>query len=180
MTALALAIIAAAMILVRIGWDGRRGIAAAGWVLAAIGLCILTARDGAWGFAIGTVAGIAVALIMVLYAGWRSPAKARRAPREAPSIVIPQRWPDIARRLAVFALVVPVAFAAAQWLAFGVQALARRGGMGDADTIVLTLFLQPILWTIVMAIQMTRADAARMIAPPIVTALLGTILWSAS
>ena len=180
MTALALGIVAAAMLLVRLGWGGRRGIAPAGWVLGVIGLAILTAHDGAWGLAIGMVTGIAVALVMVLYAGWRSPAKARRAPREAPSIVIPKRWPDVARRIAVFALVVPVAFVAAEWLAFGVQALARRGGMGDADAVALTLFLQPILWTIVMAIQMTRANAARMIAAPVAAALIGTILWSVS
>lgn len=180
MIALALAIVAAGMLLVRIGWNGRRRIAAAGWMLAAAGLASLTAHDGAWGFAIGTVAGIAMALILVLHAGWRSPAKAHRAPREAPSIAIPRHWPDIARRLAVFALVVPVGFAAAQWLAFGAQALARRVGMGDADAIALTLFLQPILWAIVMAIQMTRANAARMIAPPIAAALIGTLLWSAS
>ncbi|KQS03005.1 hypothetical protein ASG11_00935 [Sphingomonas sp. Leaf357] len=180
MVGLLLAIVAAAMMLIRIGWAGRRAIAATGWGLAAIGLALLTARDGAWGLAVGMVAGIAVALTMVLYAGWRSPAKARRAPREAPSIAIPRRWSDIARRMAVFALVVPVGFVAAQWLAFGAQALARRGGMGDADATVLTVFLQPILWTIVMAIQMTRANAARMAVPPIAAALLGTILWSVS
>lgn len=175
-----MAAIAVGTMLVRVGWASSRAVAAIGWVAILAGLTVLTLRDGAWGLAIGTVAGMATALAILLHAGWRSPAKPRRPAREAPSIAIPRRWPDIARRLGVFALVVPGAFVAAQWLAFGAQALARRGGAGDADAAVLALFLQPVLWGVIMTIQMTRANAARMIAPPVVAGLFGTALWVAS
>ena len=179
-TALTLLAVVGGMVLVRAGWGGRRALAVVGWTTVFVGVVLLTDRDGAWGLAVGAVVASAAALAIVLRAGWTAPAKAARPRRGAPAIAIPRGWPDIARRVGVFALVVPIAFAAAQWLAFGAQALARRVGAGDADAIVLALFLQPVLWGILMTIQMTRRDAGRMIAPPIVAAVLGTILWSVS
>lgn len=178
--AAALIVILVAVALVRLGWGGRRGAAGLGWALGLAALVALTTRDGAWGLAIGTVTGIAAALAFVLHAGWTSPAKVRRAPREAPAILLPRRWHDLGRRVLVFVLVVPIAFSAAQWLAFAVQAVARRAGAGDADTMVMTLLLQPILWAVLMAWQMTRAGPARMVAPPAAAALLGTALWCAA
>lgn len=174
----ALIVVAAGMLLVRLGWGGRRGVAAAGWLLAAAALAVLTARDGAWGLAVGTVAGMAVALAMVLYAAWVSPAKTARAPRQAPAITLPRRPRDLLRRVAVFALVVPVAFAAAQWLAYGGQALARRNGWAEADSLVLMLFGQPVVWLALMSIQMTRPGPLRMISAPAVAAMIGTLLWA--
>jgi hypothetical protein len=176
----ALIAILAGIALIRLGWGGRRGAAGVGWALGVAGLVALTARDGAWGLAIGTVAGIAAALACVLYAGWTSPARAQRAPREAPAILLPRRWHDLGRRVLVFVLVVPIAFCAAQWLAFAAQGVARRAGVNDADTMVMTLLLQPMLWAVLMAWQMTRAGPARMVAPPAAAALLGTALWCAA
>ena len=132
------------------------------------------------GVALATVAGIVTAMAIVGHAGWTSPAKVQRAPREAPAVSLPRRWAGLGRRLLVFVLVVPVAFVAAQWLAFGVQALARRGGAVEADLVVLTLALQPVFWAGLMAIQMSRAGPLRMVAPPAIAALLGTMLWSAA
>ncbi len=178
--ATALVLVALGMALVRRGWEGRARAAGAGWAITAAGLLWLAARDGAWGLAIGTVAAMACALAMVLYAGLTSPAKASRPPRESPAVLLPHHRRDVARRFAVFVLTVPVAFAAAQWLAFGAQALARRGGAGAADATALTLLLQPVAWGLLMTWQMTRSGPARMIAPPLGAALLGTLLWSAA
>jgi hypothetical protein len=180
MIILGLVAITAAMLLVRLGWSGRRGVAPLGWALGVGGLLLLAANDGAWGVAVGAVAGMAVAIALVLHAGWRSPVKVRRPARTVPSITLPHRPADIARHLFVFVLVVPIGFAAAQWLTFGAQALARRAGAGEADALALTLILQPVLWGVLMAWQMTRATAMRMIAPPASAAILGTILWSLS
>jgi hypothetical protein len=180
MIILGLVAITVAMLLVRLGWSGRRGVAPVGWALGVGGLLLLAASDGAWGLAVGTVTGMAVAIAIVLHAGWRSPVKVRRPARTAPSITLPHRPAELARRLFVFVLVVPIGFVAAQWLAFGTQALARRGGSGEADALALTLFLQPLLWSFLMAWQMTRATPMRMIAPPASAAVLGTILWSLS
>ncbi|MHA6723749.1 hypothetical protein [Sphingomonas sp. RS2018] len=180
MVALALIACCAAVLIVRAGWAGRVRLAHTGWAVAAAALLALMWRDGAWGLAIGIVAGSVTALALVLYAAWISPAKVRRPSREAPAITIPYRLPDILRRLAVFVLAVPVAFAAAQWLVFGAQAFARHAGVGESDATVLTLALQPVLWGAIVVAQLTRANAARMIAPPAVAALVGTLLWSAA
>lgn len=176
----ALALVLVSVGLVRWGWSGRQGAAGAGWLLAAATLMTLAVHDGAWGIAVGTVTGISAALTLVLYAAWTSPVKVQRSGREAPSITLPRRWHDLRRRIVVFVLVVPVAFCAAQWLAFGAQAIARRAGANDADTMVLTLMLQPILWALLIAWQMTRAGPARMVAPPAAAVVLGTVLWCAS
>jgi hypothetical protein len=176
----ALIAVAAGALIVRIGWRQRRGVAAAGWATIVLALGVLTQSDGAWGLATGTVAGMVAMLAMVLHAGWTAPAKARRETPARHAAAVPLQWRGIARRVGVFALVVPIAFVAAQWLTLGVQALARRGGVGDADAIVLTLMLQPVAWGIIMAVQMTRADAGRMIAAPAAAGLAGTMLWMAA
>lgn len=170
--------VAAGLLLVRLGWGGRRGASAVGWTAATVGLVVLTVGDGAWGLAMGIVAGTVAALAILLYAGLTTPAKRLRAARAPLSITLPRRPADLGRRLLVFVLVVPVAFVAAQWFAFGVQALARRHGAGDTNAIVLTLFLQPLLWAGLMAWQMTRAGPARMIVAPASAAVLGTLFWS--
>lgn len=180
MTAAALLLVAIGIGLVRLGWGGRRGGAPAGWLGILASLAVLTARDGAWGLAIGTVVGIAAALACLGWAGWSAPVRHTRAPREAPAVLLPRRWQGVARRLAVFALVVPVGFAAAQWLTFGVQAFARAAGAGAADTTALSLMGQPMIWAALMSWQMTRADAWRMIPPPAIAACAGTLLWSLS
>lgn len=176
----ALLIVVAGMLLVRAGWSRGRALAWTGWAVILVGLTMLTLRDGAWGLAIGTVAATAVALALVAYAGWTSPARPRRAPREAPAVTLPHRWPDVARRLLVFVLVVPVAFVAAQWLTFGTQAIARDGGMGTSDATALALFLQPIVWGVIMTAQMIRPHPAQMVAAPVVATVLGTVLWGVS
>ena len=180
MIAIGLILAAVGLVLVRLGWEARRPLAAAGWTAVIAALVLLAATAGAWGIAMGGVVAIATALLLVLAAGCTSPVKTRRAPREAPSVSIPRRPRDMMRRAAVFLLVVPVGFVAAQWLAYGAQAPARHGGLGDSDATVLTLFLQPVLWLAIMAVQMTRADARRMVAAPAVAALAGTMLWAAA
>lgn len=173
-----LTLIVGAMLLVRVGWSGRRALAFVGWAMAGIGLALLTWREGAWGLALGTVAGSAAALVALLHAAWTSPSVVRRPQREAPTVVLPRQWNDFGRRFAVFLLVVPVGFAAAQWLAFAGQTVARRAGAGESDTIVLTFFLQPVLWVVIMSVQMTRTGPIKMLAAPVAAALLGAILWS--
>lgn len=180
MTPALLFVIASGIGLVRIGWS-RPGVAAAlGWAVTAAALVALTWADGAWGLSVGVVVGMAAALACVLYAGWSSPVRERRAAREAPAISIPHHRRDVLRRLAVFALAVPVAFVAAQWLAFGAQAAVRGGGELDSDSVVLTLFLQPVIWTALLTVQLTRARPSQMVAAPLVAAIAGTILWGAA
>ncbi|MGJ3627182.1 hypothetical protein AB5I41_10020 [Sphingomonas sp. MMS24-JH45] len=180
MLAPALLAVAAAMLLVRYGWERRRAISVGGWALAIAALGWLGWQAGAWGAAMGTVAGMVCAIGVVLHAGWRSPRRrrpgrhARR--RRSRSPIARVVWTCAGWRSSHWT--VPVAFVAAQGLAFAVQEVARARGTGAADAIVLMLFLQPVLWAGIVAIQMTRAGPVQMILPPMVAALTGGVLWS--
>ncbi|MBC2665441.1 hypothetical protein H7F51_07900 [Novosphingobium flavum] len=165
---------------IRAGWGGRRSVALAGWALGAVALVVLARGGGAWGMATGLTIGMIAALGFVLHAAWRSPASAPNAVRQAAALATPLDWGDVARRLAVFVLVVPVAFCSAQWLAFAVQALVRGGSDLDADSLALALFLQPVIWTALMCWQMTLPGPVRMVLPPLSAALLGAFLWGIS
>ena len=178
MSALALGGAGIGVVLVRLGWGGRgRALAATGWLLTAASLLVLTLANGAWGMAMGMVAGVAVALALVLYAGWASPAGRTRKTRETPSADLPHSWRGTGRRLAVFALVVPVAFAASLWLAYGLNALMKGEGSLDANSVATMLLVQPLAWTVLMSWQMTRPGPRDMVVQPAIAALLGTLLW---
>jgi hypothetical protein len=165
------------MLLVRLGWGGRRGAAPLGWALALAALTVAGSAAGAWGVAMTTLLALGTALVALAHAGWTSPSRPWRAPRTAPAIGLTRQPLELGRRAAVFLLVVPVAFAAALWLAFGMQAMARAIGANAADVTVLTLFVQPVAWAAILTIQMTRADTARMIVAPAVAAMIGTACW---
>ncbi|MBO9624363.1 MAG: hypothetical protein J7500_16770 [Sphingomonas sp.] len=177
--ALGLAASVAGVGVLRLAWGSRRPwLTAAGWTLLGGATVLLGASGGAWGMAIATVvamlaAGVPLAHNALVLPGGRARTVAEAA--NAPGWRF--RASDLGRRLAVFALVVPLGFAAAQLLAFGAQAAARRAGWGDADTLTLALLLQPIAWTVLAAVQITRAGPLRMILPALVVALAGLLLW---
>jgi len=175
--AAALVAMLVAMALVRLGWGGQRGMAVGGWSLGALSVVVLAGQAGAWGLAIGTLVAMLVPIAAVLKAGWSAPVRVRRAPREPASVTMPRRPSDLARRLAVFVLVVPAAFVSAQILAFGAQAVVRQAGAGEANAVVLMLFLQPLLWGGLMTWQMTRSGPAQMIGAPLGASVLGAVMW---
>ncbi|MBB5714350.1 hypothetical protein [Sphingomonas aerophila] len=176
--AAALVAMLVAMTLVRLGWGAQRAMAVGGWSLAALSLVVLAGQAGAWGLATGTLAAMIASVAMVLRAGWSAPVRVRRPAREPASVTMPRRPRDLARRLAVFTLVVPGAFVGAQALAFGAQALVRQAGGGEANAIVLMLFLQPLLWGGLMTWQMTRSGPIQMIGAPVGASALGALMWS--
>lgn len=177
MTGLALGGAGLSLLLVRLGWGGRRWLGAAGWALAALSLLALTLLDGAWGLAMGLTTGSIVALMLVLQAGWVSPAGRARKHRETPAVDVPHSWRGTGRRLAVFALVVPVSFAASLWLAYGLNALMKGDRALEANSVATLLFVQPGVWTALMSWQMTRPGPRQMFVQPLVAALVGTLLW---
>ena len=164
-------------LVVRLGWGGRRWLAAGGWLLAAASLLALTMAHGAWGLAMGSVAAMAAALGLVVQAGWVSPTGRARPERKSPSVSLPHSWRGTGRRLAVFALTVPVGFAASVWFAYGLNALMTGGGAQGADSVATMFFVQPVAWTVLMSWQMTLTGPRAMVLPPLLVALLGTLLW---
>lgn len=164
--------------LVRTGWGGRPMLARAGWAVVVLALVALTALAGAWGIAVAATSAMAAALLLLARAGWTAPVGRARPVRAAPSVTLPRmRIAGIGRRLAVFVMVVPVGLAASALLAFGVQALTRRSGWAEADSTVLILFLQPVIWAVLASVQMLKTGPAAMIAPTLACALAGLLLW---
>lgn len=169
----------AGMVLVRLGWSAGRAIAVLGWALAAAALFLLARAAGAWGVSVGAAAAMAAALALLPWPGWSAPARTRPAYRDRVARMGTAGSIGLARRLAVFLLVVPIGGVATLWLAFAAQAAARHAGMTSADAAVCLLFLAPILWCGLMTWQMTRDGPRRMAVPPVIVAALGAILWTA-
>ena len=171
-------VVAAGIALVRIGWDGRRRLAWIGWTMVAAATTALALLAGAWGIAVAGTIATAAAFVLLAQAMWTAPRGRIRPRREPTSIALPRwRLPDVARRVAVFAAVVPLGFAATQLLAFGAEVAGRRAGWAAADTIVLTWMLQPVAWAALASVQMTRSGPAAMVLPAMLCGLTGVLLW---
>ena len=173
---LPLALLVPAVALLRVGWSGDTRLAFAGWTIGMISLLSLAMMEGAGGLSGGLTLAMITAITLVLYAAATSPVRARRGTRiaAAPSA---SADPQIGRRLLVFALVVPVSFLAAQWLAFGLNAVMKNGGPLEANSVATAFMLQPLVWAVLMAWQMCQAKPSAMVWPPAAVALLGTLMW---
>lgn len=178
--ALPVAALAGAVLLIRLGWGGRRYLAGAGWAVAALAAGSLTVTGGAWGLATAITAGSVFALIAVLQAGAVSPRRALRKAAAAPAVALPGGPEGIARRVSVFLAVVPLSFLAAQWLAYAVNTAMKGGAPLDANSVATMLFVQPVVWTLLMAWQMTLRGPRAMLIAPALAAALATALWSLS
>ncbi|MEH3106937.1 MAG: hypothetical protein PGN09_06505 [Sphingomonas fennica] len=164
---------------VRYGWARRRAIAVGGWMLVGVAMPLLARDSGAWGISVGAAAASVAALALVAFAGVAAPAPARIAGtrRDPPRLARPPVWPGMGRRVLVFVATVPVAFLAAQGLAYGAHGAALRAGWVPADAIVLAMMLQPIAWALIVTAQLTRESVRRMWTAPALAAATGLLLW---
>lgn len=176
---LGIALCAAGVGLLRVAWGKRTAVVTGlGWAALVAGTLASAASEGAWGIAIAWLVATGVGgALLGQAAATASPGRAASDRQPLTTETWRFQASDLGRRLAVFALVVPLGFAAAQLLAFGAQAAARRAGWEEADTMVLMLLGQPTSWAILASIQITRRGPAQMIAPAIVCALAGLLLW---
>ncbi|MEZ5679818.1 MAG: hypothetical protein R3E14_00805 [Erythrobacter sp.] len=177
---MAITALALAVVLIRLGWGGREGLSGVGWAVATLSLTWLTWSDGAWGLATGLTAGAIFALVLVLYAGAISPRSgARRAAANVP-VRLSNRAEGFGRRTLVFLLVVPLSFAAAQWLAFAIAIAMKANAPLDANSVSTMMFVQPSVWAILMVWQMVLAGPREMLAPPVIVAGIATLIWVAA
>lgn len=172
----ALMAVAVGVTMIRIGWNGRRSVAVLGWAVVCGASLVATWLDGAWGLATCTVTGMAAAYAALLWSALVAPGQPRR-----PEIRRTATYPangdiGVARRLCVFLLVVPGGGTASVVLTFGIKAAARRAGASAADASALMLILLPLLWSGLLAWQMTRPKLGRMVALPLLAVLLGAML----
>lgn len=178
--ALSLIGIAAAVLLIRLGWGGRKSLAVAGWVIAALALAWLARSDGAWGLAVGFTAGSICAVALVLYAGATSPSRAAGKAASRQSVTMPGGPEGVGRRILVFLAVVPLSFLAAQWLAFAINTAMKGEGALDANSVSTMLFIQPVVWSILMAWQMVLPGPRQMLIPPALATAAGIAIWMAA
>lgn len=177
---IAISVLALAVVLIRLGWGGRKGLASAGWAIATLALAWLTWSNGAWGLATGVTAGAVLALAPVLYAGATSPQRAAKRATASPSMQLPSGPEGITRRVLVFLLVVPISFIAAQWLAFAINLVMKGAAPLEANSVSTMMFIQPVIWSILMAWQMVLTGPRQMLLPPALAAVLGTLIWIAA
>jgi hypothetical protein len=177
---IAITSLALAVGLIRLGWGGRKGLASAGWAMAALSLAGLTWSSGAWGLATGLTAGAVFALVLVLFAGATSPQRAAKRLVASPEVRMSGSYEGIARRAVVFLLVVPVSFIAAQWLAFAVNTMMKGAAPLNANSVSTMMFIQPVIWSILMAWQMVLKGPRQMLLPPALATVIGTLIWIAA
>jgi hypothetical protein len=168
-----------AMLCLRLGWRRRREWVMLGWALAIAAATLAIVLWDMWGLAVASLVAIGAALVLLAREGMLAPA-ATRPLRPSASVTAPRwRLDGLARRVSVFLLVVPAGFAATLLLALGVDAVARRGGVGEADATVLALMVQPIGWAVLASVQLLVARPRRMMAPALLCAGLGgAMLWA--
>jgi hypothetical protein len=165
------------VMLLRLGWGGRRAIIGAGWIAILAGIGLLGRANGAWGIAIGSVLAMAAAAALLGWAAWTTPVRPARAERATRMTAAAAPRRRFAGRFATFVIVGPTGFAAAQILAIGLHAAARGAGQAEADATALALLLQPAIWAVLMTVQLLCTRRRTMIAAAALTAAAGGVSW---
>ncbi|WP_299309029.1 hypothetical protein [uncultured Croceicoccus sp.] len=183
MIAAPLLLILVAVALVRAGWGRDRRLSHGGWALGVGALIWCALLDGAWGVAVGATLGVAAAMAIVLFVAATAPARRSPqragAPRSDRMATLSTRPADLAlgRRLAVFALTVPVSFLAAQWFAFACNAAMKGDAPLEANSVATMFMVQPLVWAGLMTWQLCQRGPAEMIRPPLLVAAIGALIW---
>ncbi|WP_448501651.1 hypothetical protein [Sphingomonas sp.] len=143
---------------IRYGWGRTEGRVPVwlGWLAIVTALVWLGAGAGAWGVSVVAIAVMLTAMALLAYAAVTDPRRKRRPARAADTVTndsgIRLRTDGargLARRFAIFFLVVPAAGATSLLAALAGQSAARAGGWADADSVTLGLLLFPAIWSIV-------------------------------
>lgn len=175
--------IAAGVLSLRVGWGRPRGrhFVGIGWAAILAGVAVLAARDGAWGLSVGALAAMLTACLVLAHSALVSaaPAKERAARTATPSVLLRSGGAEgLLRRLAVFILVIPVAFGVSVMVALAFQAAARSTGWLEPDSTALGLLVFPIVWTILATMLMLRPGPISMLKPLAGTlAAAGASFW---
>jgi len=170
----------ASVLMLRVAWGRpRRSVVANGlaWAVLLAALLCGARAAGAWGLAMVSVSAITTALLCLAQAALAAPpgkavASRRRAGALPPG---PEPW-HVGRRLLTFLLVGPVGLAASLLAGLGLRALASRAGMGEADADMAVLLGMPLLWTLMLTLQLMTPLRRTQILLAIVPALTGGLL----
>jgi hypothetical protein len=174
------------VVLLRLGWDARERaqvrLTLAGWLAIGAALVVLAIGDGAWGIALASLPVMLGAMLLLARAAMtsRAPARAAREPAPEPTVHFhTQSWPDVARRIGIFVLSVPVAGVVSLLAGMAAAAIGRTLGWVEADSNVLALFVTPLVWSILGVVLLMRAGLVEMIRPLAALGIVsGALVWS--
>ncbi|GGC02352.1 hypothetical protein GCM10011494_21170 [Novosphingobium endophyticum] len=154
--------------LLRFSWSRRKRshrLNLAGWSLLALAVVAGAQAAGAWGVAIEALVAMALAFVLLAWAGWTSPPGVMKASNRRAGMLPEGGAPlRLRRRLTTFALVGLMAVFAAIGLALGLRMLALLGGAGEADANALALFTTPLAWSGLVFAMLMTGDRRRQLA----------------
>lgn len=146
----------AAVLLLRHAWGLRvRAVPLLGaaWALLILGLVAGGIGHGAWGVAVASLPMMLCAFGCLAVAGWTAPRdKVRASQRRAHMLPDAGEPSHIGRRLLTFLITVPLALAASLALALAIRLWMSANGGGEANANVTTLFLTPLLWSVLIVL----------------------------
>lgn len=169
-------------LLLRRGWQQGGLATIMGWGFLLFAGAALIVHGGAWAFALGVCSAMVAAMVLLSEAAIRTPAPARTARERA----IPQMEPapfdfrDLARRIAVFLLVVPVGLVASSFLTWSMQRALFHAGWLEANSTSFALFALPFLWLALTSWQIMQSRLGAMLIGALALAVLGGLVWLAA
>lgn len=174
---------AAGVAVLRLAWGRpKRSVAlnAAGWALLALGLVVGGMANGAWGVAIVSIVATACAFLALTHAGITSKRNGAKASVRRANLLDAAGEPlHLGRRLATFLLTVPLALGVALLVGLAARTLAGLGGWHEANGNVLTLFLMPVVWAVLLFLLLMTPGRRKQALYLLVPAVAGGIILAA-
>lgn len=150
-----------AVLLLRRAWgraDRSLSLLGGAWGLMLLGLIAGGVGHGAWGVAMVSLALMLSAFACLAVAGWTAPPdKARPSQRRAHMLPDEGEPLGLGRRVLTFIMTVPLALIASLALGLAIRVLVAASGGGEANANVATLFLTPLLWSILIVLLLLTA-----------------------
>lgn len=154
--------------LLRVSWSRRKRshrLNLAGWSLQFLAVVLGWAAAGIWGVSVEALVAMAMAFVLLGWAGWTSPPGVMKASNRRAGMLPEGGAPlRLGRRVLTFVLVGVLALFASIGLALGARLLALLGGTGEADANVLALFVTPVVWSVFAFALLMTADRRRQFA----------------
>lgn len=175
------ALAAGGVLLLRFAWAGQQRSLALNllaWSGLSLGLLFGAHAAGAWGFSISSLVAMASAFLVLAYAALTAPPdKAKPSARRAHVLPDTGEALHLGRRFGTFALSVPAALMASLLTAVAARTVADWAGWQEANSIVLALFITPLLWAVLLfALLINPRRPAQLAMLGIPSAISGLIL----
>lgn len=172
--------------LLRWAWDAREParvrLTLFGWALILMVVVALGWRYGAWGLAVASMPVMLGAFLFLTRAAIESrpPARAARATVPDPTVRLHvANWSDVARRVGVFVLSVPVAGIVSVLVGLAVATVARAAGAVESNMLVTMLVVTPVVWSVLGVVLLLSTRLLVMARPLAALGIVsGAVVWA--